>query len=875
MELDIPEVDNLLFVISSWDVNKDLVDENQVIKTLEDDYTTLLQYSKQELEDEDEKEAEKEALSNTNLVGKSVLEKLKTKYSSIEEYITTQYNLFIIECKAQITRSRLMELEASELFVVKDGKLEKKFFILEFTKTEKSESIAYSAGDLVIVSKERVYQNKQCPNDHALAVIDKSFPSGVSLKISMNFNNEKIAGLIKIVKKGVELNITRVCNLATNIREYQALMSLDNLLLTDLILHPGEINNINLDKVKDFFYIPDQLDKKIKEYFDFSQYEALKASIRKKGVTLIQGPPGTGKSTTILGILSVILNSQNNPVSKASKLNKENIEISTNKKNKESGRKNKTNCNQTKELIIKSQPWIYDPNYSDWLDEPILDDNYSFLTDSTKTDTSSSNNKNENDNIDKKIIFPNCHVTDNFIQLNKNSDDDISPPERILVCAPSNVAIDEIVRKLINQGLFKYDGEKYMPKFVRIGPNYHPSIEEYCLDYMVNKKIENNEVKEIEKLKQEILLGVKIVCSTLSIAGSNTLLTLNQKFDTVIIDEAGQSIEISSLIPLKYNCERLILVGDPKQLSSTVFSKTAIKYNYDLSLFKRFQDAGQEVVILKTQYRMNPYLSKFISETFYDGKLMNAKSIIDSSVQIFEKTKLKNKALTNSDNDIKKNRSSNNNGNYEKCLEHPAFQPFVFFDIESKENYDNNSCYNDHQVQFVLELVRILITIYPNTEELYKKVAIISPYSTQVLKIKHGLRKVLNYTEICPLDVNTVDGFQGKEKDIVIFSTVRSKGSKSIGFLKDEKRVNVGLSRAKSSLVVVGDSKKLILDTNWEKLVKYSYREGLFYKVFGNVGDYLKNLESELIKDDSIIRVKTDEEFVRAVYSGQVLSVTK
>ena len=117
---------------------------------------------------------------------------------------------------------------------------------------------------------------------------------------------------------------------------------------------------------------------------------------------------------------------------------------------------------------------------------------------------------------------------------------------------------------------------------------------------------------------------------------------------------------------------------------------------------------------------------------------------------------------------------------------------------------------------------------------------IISPYNSQVLRIKESIRRIENL-ELCPIEVNTVDGFQGKEKKIIIFSTVRSKGSKTIGFLKDERRMNVGLSRAISCLVVVGDSKKLITDKNWEKLVKYAFRNACFYKVKGLVKEYFYN----------------------------------
>jgi senataxin len=162
-------------------------------------------------------------------------------------------------------------------------------------------------------------------------------------------------------------------------------------------------------------------------------------------------------------------------------------------------------------------------------------------------------------------------------------------------------------------GLIDSDGEHYQPKFVRIGPNYHPSVKEVSLDYIVSQRAGRDETKDYDKIKNQIMSSVKIVCATLTMAGSNVLTNLNQKFDTVLIDEAAQAVEISTLIPLKYLCERFILVGDSKQLSATVFSRTAMKHSYDQSLFKRLQEADHEVTVLKTQYRMHIIISKFIS----------------------------------------------------------------------------------------------------------------------------------------------------------------------------------------------------------------------------------------------------------------------
>lgn len=233
---------------------------------------------------------------------------------------------------------------------------------------------------------------------------------------------------------------------------------------------------------------------KLKKTYNTSQIEALQSSIKKKGLTLIQGPPGTGKSTTILGILSVILNS----VNKREFVNKYSS-IDDNFLNDSSNRDNLNNM----EIFYKQHPWINYPQYTNVMDEPfILNNNF--------------------------FSYPKSNKTDNFREIKKNIDEDFVQPEKILVCAPSNIAIDEIVNKIIQLGLFDANGNRYNPKFVRIGPNYHPSVREYSLEYLINDKLSKEENKDVEKFKTEILTSVKIVCSTLSMAGSAVMTTLNQ-----------------------------------------------------------------------------------------------------------------------------------------------------------------------------------------------------------------------------------------------------------------------------------------------------------------------------------------------------------
>jgi senataxin len=246
--------------------------------------------------------------------------------------------------------------------------------------------------------------------------------------------------------------------------------------------------------LNEYFFIPENLELKLKKNYNISQFEALQCSIKKKGLTLIQGPPGTGKSTTILGILSVILNSVNKRefVCRYGSINDNGLGDSSDQDNFD-------NMN----IFYKQHPWINNPQYSNVMDEPfVLNSNF--------------------------FSYPKSIKTDNFREIKRHVDEDFVQPEKILVCAPSNIAIDEIVNKIIQFGLFDANGNRYNPKFVRIGPNYHPSVREYSLEYLINDKLSKEENKDVEKFKTEILTSVKIVCSTLSMAGSAVMTTLNQ-----------------------------------------------------------------------------------------------------------------------------------------------------------------------------------------------------------------------------------------------------------------------------------------------------------------------------------------------------------
>ncbi|CAJ0850579.1 11639_t:CDS:2 [Entrophospora sp. SA101] len=410
---------------------------------------------------------------------------------------------------------------------------------------------------------------------------------------------------------------------------------------------------------------------------------------------------------------------------------------------------------------------------------------------------------------------------------------------RVLVCAPSNSAVDEL-EKRFKQGVYNKQ-----TKVLRFGRNesFERSADSELRSRL--KKLENeifqteqkiNEpindawqfstlqaksnrlkaekkfiIDELTKLtttnsrsekydiyrtwaSKEDLYDADIICATLAGSGHERLLNMANDFETVIIDEAAQSIELSSLIPLKYNPKRCIIVGDPNQLPPTVLSQKATEFSYNQSLFLRFQKLVPECVhLLNTQYRMHPDISKFPSDLFYNSELKDADGLSEKKLQPWHGNKF--------------------------------FGPYRFFDIQGSMGYDKSSIYNRKEAHTILQLYSTLVKEHPGIDG---KVGIISPYKRQVSELKKLFKSKIPHSSYLSIDFNTVDGFQGKEKDIIILSCVRAGDAKSIGFLRDLRRMNVSLTRAKSSLFIIGDSKSLETNENWNKLVLDAKERNLF-----------------------------------------------
>lgn len=309
-----------------------------------------------------------------------------------------------------------------------------------------------------------------------------------------------------------------------------------------------------------------------------------------------------------------------------------------------------------------------------------------------------------------------------------------------------------------------------------------------------DKESGNSVAREVEmrrrQVQQEILNNSQVLCATLSGSGHEMFRNLDVEFETVIIDEAAQCVELSALIPLKYGCCKCILVGDPKQLPPTVLSQSAAKFGYDQSLFVRMQqNHPKHVHLLDMQYRMHPEISCFPSKEFYEGQLKDGQDMAGLRKQPWHRAEL--------------------------------LGPYRFFDIEGAQERGRRgqSLINTRELDVALQMYDRFSRDFAECD-LAGKIGIITPYKAQLYELRSRFRSRYgeNITDI--IEFNTTDAFQGRECEIIIFSCVRASATGGIGFMTDIRRMNVGLTRAKSSLWILGDARALRQGEFWAKLIE-------------------------------------------------------
>lgn len=339
---------------------------------------------------------------------------------------------------------------------------------------------------------------------------------------------------------------------------------------------------------------------------------------------------------------------------------------------------------------------------------------------------------------------------------------DANAPRKVLVCTPSNTAIDEIVLRLAACYGGQPDDCGQDQPFVRIGIAASRDVEPYTLEYQASRKKLFNK----HKSRQAVIARASIVCSTLN---SSAIACIGDfAFDYLIVDEACQATELSMLVPLKYDFKKIVLIGDPMQLPPTVFSRNrALEY----SLFERFSGAFRPA-LLNTQYRMHKSICSISSKLFYSGRLITAPE------------RLRGDGIA---------------ARY-------RFRPTYFINISmGNERTDSaKSYYNPVEARVALKIHGYLAGKYGDT----LRISILSPYKAQVAYIKD-----LGTSEH---NVNTIDAFQGKESDVVILSTVRQSG---LGFTCDFRRINVAITRPRLCIIVLGAYACLQQNRMWKSII--------------------------------------------------------
>ncbi|XP_016461304.2 putative helicase MAGATAMA 3 [Nicotiana tabacum] len=281
----------------------------------------------------------------------------------------------------------------------------------------------------------------------------------------------------------------------------------------------------------------------------------------------------------------------------------------------------------------------------------------------------------------------------------------------------------------------------------------------------------------------------EIVFTTVSSSGRKLFSRLTHGFDMVVIDEAAQASEVAVLPPLSLGAARCVLVGDPQQLPATVISKAAGTLMYSRSLFERFQQAGCPTMLLSVQYRMHPQIRDFPSRYFYQGRLTDSESVANLPDESYYKD--------------------------------PLLKPYIFYDItHGRESHRGGSVsyQNTHEAQFCLRIYEHLQKTCKSVGVGKVTVGIITPYKLQLKCLQREFADVLNSEEGKDIYINTVDAFQGQERDVIIMSCVRASNH-GVGFVADIRRMNVALTRARRALWVMGNANALVKSEDWAALI--------------------------------------------------------
>lgn len=417
---------------------------------------------------------------------------------------------------------------------------------------------------------------------------------------------------------------------------------------------------------------------------------------------------------------------------------------------------------------------------------------------------------------------------------------------QVLVCAQSNMAVDWISEKLVDRGINvlrignptrvndKMLGFTYERRF-ESHPDYPQlwAIRKAIRELRKNrKKGSENYHQKMDRLKSraaeielrinaELFGEARVIACTL--VGSAHHLLEGMKFGTLFIDEAAQALEAACWIPMK-RASRVILAGDHCQLPPTVKSIAALRAGLGKTLMERIAENKPEVVtLLKIQYRMNDEIMRFSSDWFYGGKVESAPQIKYRSVLDYDHpitwidTSNEENQITIEGEDAPEDSASTASS---------VSAANQNSDLNFKEQFVGESFGRINKAEAELTLLTLAeyFTKIGKQRVLEERidVGIISPYRAQVQYLKKLIKKYEFFKPYRRLiSVNTVDGFQGQERDVILISLVRSNDEGQIGFLKDLRRMNVAMTRARMKLIILGNRDTMTKHPFYKKLWEY------------------------------------------------------
>ena len=422
---------------------------------------------------------------------------------------------------------------------------------------------------------------------------------------------------------------------------------------------------------------------------------------------------------------------------------------------------------------------------------------------------------------------------------------------QVLVCAQSNMAVDWISEKLVDRGINVLRiGNPTRVNDKMLGFTYERRFESHA-DYPQlwairkairelrknRKKGSENYHQKMDRLKSraaeielrinaELFGEARVIACTL--VGSAHHLLEGMKFGTLFIDEAAQALEAACWIPMK-RASRVILAGDHCQLPPTVKSIAALRAGLGKTLMERIAENKPEVVtLLKIQYRMNDEIMRFSSDWFYGGKVESApqikyRSVLDYDHPITwidtgeesEERRVKSEEFNSSSDDASEESEEQENSSL-----------FTHHSSLYKEQFVGESFGRINKAEAELTLLTLAeyFTKIGKQRVLEERidVGIISPYRAQVQYLKKLIKKYEFFKPYRRLiSVNTVDGFQGQERDVILISLVRSNDEGQIGFLKDLRRMNVAMTRARMKLIILGNKDTMTRHPFYKKLWEY------------------------------------------------------